>query len=57
VRAEIGGGLLLERGDIRPEHELAVLEDRVERLADPGQERRVLRLDVDEWDLHGQAAV
>ena len=52
--AEIVGRLALERGDVRPEDELAALEHAVDRLADARQERLVLSFDVNERDrTHG----
>jgi hypothetical protein len=48
--AEIACCLLLERADIRTEHELPALEDAVDRLPHLREERRVLCLDVDERD-------
>ena len=50
--AEVLGGLALELRDVRPEDEAAVLEDGREGLLQLRDERRVLRLDVDERDLH-----
>ena len=44
-------GLVLERLDLRPEDEAAGLEDCREALLELGDQRRVLRLHVDEWDL------
>ena len=46
--AEVLGRLLLERLDVRPEDELAVLEHLGEGLLELRDERRVLRLDVNE---------
>ena len=48
--AQIGGRLALERLDLRPEDEATRLEDLGEALLELGDERRVLRLDVDERD-------
>ena len=55
AHAEVARGLLLEGAHVRPEDELPALEDAVDRLLDPGQERRVLRLDVYEGDRVGHA--
>ncbi len=44
-------GLVLERLDLRPEDEASGLEDCGEALLELGDQRRVLRLHVDEWDL------
>ena len=46
--AEVGGGLLLERLDLRAEDEAPGLEHVREAGFQLGNERRVLRLDVDE---------
>src|SRR5207247_11193389 len=46
--AEVARGLLLERGDVRPQDELTALQHLVDGLPDPWEERRVLRLDVDQ---------
>ena len=51
AHAEVARRLLLERADVRAEHELPALEHVVDRLLDLREERRVLRLDVDEGDL------
>ena len=51
--AEVLGRLGLEGRDVRPEDELAALEHVGERLLQCGNERRVLRFDVDQRDLHG----
>ena len=48
--AEIGGRLLLKSVDLRPEDEAPRLEHFGEALLQLGDERRVLRLDVDERD-------
>ena len=53
--AEVGGRLALERLDLGPEDEAAGLEDGREALLELGDQRRVLRLHVDEWDLLGHA--
>ena len=49
--AEEGGSLALERLHLRTEDEAAGLEHGREALLELGNERRVLRLHVDEWDL------
>ena len=41
----------LERLDLGPEDEAAGLENRREALLELGDERRVLRLHVDKWNL------
>ena len=46
--AQVGGGLALERLDLGPEDEPARLENLREALFQLGDERRVLRLHVDE---------
>ena len=51
--AELLRGLALERLDLRAEDELAGLERARERLFQLGDQRRVLRLDVNVGDLHG----
>ena len=55
--AEVLRGLALELRNVRPEDEPAVLEHGRERLLQLRDERRVLRLDVDERDLqrHGES--
>ena len=55
--AEVLGGLALELRDVRPEDEPPVLEHGREGLLQLRDERRVLRLDVDERDLHGTGRV
>src|SRR4029453_2239 len=52
---EVARSLLLERGDVRPEDELTALEHVLECARDLRKERRVLRLDVDEWDSRARA--
>ncbi len=48
---EVTRGLLLERLDVRTEDELPFLEHVVDRRLELREERRVLRLHVDEGDL------
>ena len=53
--AQVVGGLLLERGHVRAEHEPPVLQHVGEGLLELGDQRRVLRLDVNERNLrHGR---
>ncbi len=49
--SEERGRFALERLDLGPEDEPAGLENRGEPLLELGDERRVLRLHVDEWNL------
>ena len=55
--AEVLGRLRLEGRDVRPEDELAALEHVGEGLLQLRDQRRVLRLDVDERDLHGRMSL
>ncbi len=53
--AEERRSLVLERLDLGPEDEAAGLENGREALLELGDQRRVLRLHVDEWDLLSHA--
>ena len=55
ANAQVGGRLTLESGHVRPEDELGALEHALDRLANPRQERLVLRFYVNQRDrTHGQ---
>ena len=51
ANAEVTRSLLLERLDVRAEDELAVFEHVLDRRLELREERRVLRLHVDEGNL------
>ena len=51
VGAGIGGEPLLQLGDLRAHDVLAVVEHRLDARVDGSRERRILRLQVDEFDL------
>ena len=54
--AEVRGGLLLEGADVRAEDEPAGVENLGDSLLQLVQQRRVLRLDVNERDLRPRRA-
>ena len=53
LRAEVGGGLFLERVEVRPPDELAAVEHLAEACLEFGDQRLVLGMDVNERDRHG----
>ncbi len=51
--AEVRGRLLLERVEVRAADELAAVEHLAEARLELGNQRLVLRMDVNERDRHG----
>ena len=52
LRLRVRGDLRLELGDSRPEDEALLVADLADRRLDLRAQRRVLALQIEQWDLH-----